>query len=170
MPGGAGKTGLVTSHIIKMKGNNLGHDCRQPLQTITSGGLHFGEVRAFLMKYYGTDQAPELKEPLHTITTKDRFGIVTVKGEDYMIVDIGMRMLQPRELFRAQGFPDSYIIDTEYNGKPMTKGAQVRMCGNSVSPFPAEALVRANYADKAVQPRRRTTKNVRDPYYRQATV
>ena len=170
MPGGSGKTGLVTSHIIKMKGNNLGHDCRQPLQTITSGGLHFGEVRAFLMKYYGTDQAPELKEPLHTITTKDRFGIVTVKGHDYMIVDIGMRMLQPRELFRAQGFPESYIIDTEYKGKPMTKGAQVRMCGNSVSPFPAEALVRANYADKAVQPRRRTAKNVRDPYYRQATL
>ena len=148
MPGGAGKTGLVTSHIIKMKGNNLGHDYRQPLQTITSGGLHFGEVRAFLMKYYGTDQAPELKEPLHTITTKDRFGIVTVKGEDYMIVDIGMRMLQPRELFRAQGFPDSYIIDTEYHGKPMTKGAQVRMCGNSVSPYPAKAIIEANYVDK----------------------
>ena len=120
------------------------------------------------MKYYGTDQAPELKEPLHTITTKDRFGIVTIKGDDYAIVDIGLRMLKPRELFRAQGFPESYIIDTEYNGKPMTQGAQVRMCGNSVSPFPAEALVRANYNDKAIQPRRKPARAARDTYNRQA--
>lgn len=93
---------------------------------------------------------PKLDEPLHTITTKERFGIVTVDSVDYIIVDIGMRMLQPRELFRAQGFPDSYIIDPMYNGKPLTKGAQVRMCGNSVPPDPAEALVKANYANSWV--------------------
>lgn len=150
MPGGAGKTGLVTSHVVKMKGKNIGHDCRQPLQTITSGGLHFGEVSVLLMKYYGTDQAPDLRYPLHTITTKERFAIVAVHGDYYAIIDIGLRMLKPRELFRAQGFPDSYIIDVEYNGKPMTQGAQVRMCGNSVSPFPAEALVAANYSVKTI--------------------
>jgi len=156
MPGGAGKTGLVTSHIVKMKGQNIGQDNRTPLHTITAGGLHFGEVRAFLLKYYGTNQAPNLKDPMHTVTTKERFGLVTVRGIDYMIVDIGLRMLSPRELFRAQGFPDSYIIDTEFNGKPMTKTAQVRMCGNSVSPYPAKALIEANYkAEEATQKRHR---------------
>lgn len=145
-PGGLGKTGVVTSHIVKMKGDNIGQDNREPLHTITAGGLHFGEVRAFLLKYYGNEtNAHDLKKPIGTVTTKDRFGLVTVKGVDYMIVDIGLRMLAPRELFLAQGFPPDYIIDPEFNGKPMTKTAQVRMCGNSVSPSPAKALVEANY-------------------------
>jgi len=138
------KDGLVTSHLIKYKGSNVGQDVRQPLQTITAGGYHFGEVRAFLMKYYGTDQDPKLAEPLHTVTTKDRFGLVEVKGEDYEIVDIGLRMLMPRELFRAQGFYDTYIIDRDKHGRPFTKTAQVKMCGNSVCPGMAAALVAAN--------------------------
>jgi DNA (cytosine-5)-methyltransferase 1 len=138
------KDGLVTSHLIKYKGSNVGQDVRQPLQTITAGGYHFGEVRAFLMKYYGTDQDPKLAEPLHTVTTKDRFGLVEVKGEDYEIVDIGLRMLIPRELFRAQGFYDTYIIDRDKHGRPFTKTAQVKMCGNSVCPGMAAALVAAN--------------------------
>jgi DNA (cytosine-5)-methyltransferase 1 len=107
-------------------------------------GDHSCEVRAFLMKYYGTDQDPKLTDPLHTVTTKDRFGLVTVKGEEYQIVDIGMRMLSPRELYRAQGFPDNYIIDRDSHGKPITKTEQVAKCGNSVCPPVAEALVRAN--------------------------
>lgn len=139
------KDSLVTSHIIKLKGQNIGLESREPLHTITAGGLHFGEVRAFLLKYYGTDQNPELKMPLHTVTTKDRFGLVTIKGQDYQIVDIGMRMLTPRELFRAQGFPDSYIIDRDIHGKPITKTDQVAKCGNSVCPQMSEALVKANY-------------------------
>ena len=120
------------------------HPQSEPMPTVTSGGQHIGEVRAFLIKYYGTDQDPQLREPMHTVTTKQRFGIVTVKGEDYVIADIGMRMLQPRELYRAQGFPDSYIIDPMVDGSPLTKTAQVRMCGNSVSPLIAKALVEAN--------------------------
>lgn len=71
---------------------------------------------------------------------------VTIDGEQYVIVDIGMRMLTPRELFRAQGFDDAYRIDPEYNGKPLTKTAQIRMCGNSVCPPIAEAIVRALFA------------------------
>lgn len=143
---GAPRHGVVTSHIVKMKGSNTGHGTDEPLHTVTSGGLHFGEVRAFLMKYYGTDQDPRLDEPLHTVTTKDRFAAVTVEidGETYAIADIGMRMLQPHELFAAQGFPDDYIINPEFNGKPMTKTNQVRMAGNSVCPPIAAALVRAN--------------------------
>jgi DNA (cytosine-5)-methyltransferase 1 len=138
------KDSLVTSHIVKMKGSNIGQDAREPLHTITAGGTHFGEVRAFLLKYYGTDQDPRLKEPLHTLTTKDRFGLVTVHGEEYKIVDIGMRMLTPRELFRAQGFPDSYIIDRDADGKRITKTQQVAKCGNSVCPDLARVLVEAN--------------------------
>lgn len=94
---------LVTSHIIKMRGTNIGHRTDEPAHTITAGGLHLGEVRAFLLKYYGTNIGHKVDEPIHTVTTKERFGIVTVKGVDYQIVDIGMRMLQPRELFKAQG-------------------------------------------------------------------
>jgi site-specific DNA-cytosine methylase len=86
-----------------------------------------------------------LCESLHTITTKDRFGIVTVHGEEYQIADIGMRMLSPRELFTAQGFPDDYIIDRTADGPKITATEQVKRCGNSVPPAFAEALVRANF-------------------------
>lgn len=135
---------LVTSHIAKLRGTNIGTPTDAPLQTISAGGTHFAEVRALLIKFYGTDQDPRLEEPLHTITTKDRFGLVTVEGEDYVITDIGMRMLQPRELYRAQGFSDDYVIEFDYNGRPLPKHSQVRMCGNSVCPPIARALVEAN--------------------------
>lgn len=139
------KDALVTSTLVKLRGTcKDGQEVAVPMPTVTSGGLHVGEVRAFLLKYYGSDQDPRLEGPLHTITTRDRFGLVTVSGEPYQIVDIGLRMLSPRELFRAQGFHDSYVIDPVVNGKKLTKTAQVRMCGNSVSPWPAAALVRAN--------------------------
>jgi DNA (cytosine-5)-methyltransferase 1 len=138
---------LVTSHMLKLRGDNVGSAAADPLHTISAQGTHHAEVRAFLIKYYGTDQDPALREPLHTVTTKDRFGLVTIKGEDYAIVDIGLRMLTPRELYRAQGFPESYAIDKGADGRPLTKTAQVRMCGNSVCPPLARALVAANYAE-----------------------
>ena len=145
--------GLVTSHLVKLRNNQFGQSHDEPMPTLTAGGGHVGEVRAFLLKYYGTDQDPQMGEPLHTVTTKDRFGLVTVHGIDYQIVDIGLRMLSPRELYRAQGFPDSYIIDRKPDGSPLTKTAQVRMCGNSVSPPTAHALVQANYSDQQISPR-----------------
>jgi DNA (cytosine-5)-methyltransferase 1 len=135
---------LVTSTLVKLRGTSTAADVKAPAPTITAGGNHIAEVRAFLVKYFGTDQDPRLEEPLHTITTKPRFALVTVHGEQYAIVDIGMRMLAPRELYRAQGFPDSYVIDFTYHGEPLSKEAQVRMVGNSVSPPLAAALVRAN--------------------------
>lgn len=146
--GGGGKSALTTSHLVKLRGTcRHGQPVTDPVATVTSGGTHIGEVRAFLLKYYGTDQDPRLCEPLHTLTTKDRFGLVTVNihGEPYIITDIGMRMLQSRELFRAQGFPDEYQIDIEIEGKKITKSDQVRMCGNSVCPPIAQALVDANF-------------------------
>jgi DNA (cytosine-5)-methyltransferase 1 len=140
---------LVTSHIVKLKGTcQDGQPVDVPLHTVQAGGQHYGEVRAFLLKYYGTDQNPRLESPLGTITTKDRFGLVTVHGEQYAIADIGMRMLTPRELYRAQSFPDSYIIEADCDGKALTKTAQVRMVGNSVCPVVAEALVRSNVVDR----------------------
>lgn len=137
---------LVTSHLVKLRGTcRDGQPVTEPMPTITAGGNHVGEVRAFLLKYYGNDQdGCELQDPLHTITGRDRFGLVTVNGIDHVIIDIGMRMLQPHELFKAQGFPEDYIIDRDAYGKKMTKTAQVGRCGNSVPPPLAEALVRAN--------------------------
>lgn len=140
----ANRYGLVAAFITKFYKTGIGQDMREPLHTITTSPGHFGEVRAFLLKYYGTGEAQELNEPLGTITTKDRFGLVTVEGQDYAIVDIGMRMLQPHELYAAQGFPKNYIINRDCNGKKITKTAQVRMCGNSVSPVHPYTLVRAN--------------------------
>jgi DNA (cytosine-5)-methyltransferase 1 len=146
--------GLVTSHLVKLRNNQFGQSHDEPMPTLTAGGGHVGEVRSFLVKYYGNEQdGVSLREPLHTIPTRDRFGLVTVHGIDYQIVDIGLRMLSPRELYRAQGFPDSYIIDRKPDGSPLTKTAQVRMCGNSVCPPLAHALVRANYSDQQISPR-----------------
>lgn len=142
------KHALVTSHLTNFYTSNTNGgegDLSEPLRTVTSAGLHSAEVRAFLISYYGTDQASgSLTSPAPTVTPRDRFGLVTVEGVEYQIADIGMRMLAPRELYRAQGFPDSYRIDIEFNGKPMTKTAQVRMCGNSVCPPLAAAIIRAN--------------------------
>jgi DNA (cytosine-5)-methyltransferase 1 len=141
---------VVTSNLVKLRGTSSTAGTDEPLHTVSAGGQHHAEVRAFLLKYYGTDQDPQLTDPLATITTKHRFGLVTIHGQDYQIVDIGLRMLTPRELFTAQGFPADYIIgDDESQGLVLTKTAQVRMCGNSVCPPLAEALVRANFAHEA---------------------
>lgn len=140
-------TAVVASHLVKLRNNQFGQDTREPAPTLTAGGGHLGEVRAFLVKYYGNEKdGVDPREPMHTIPTKDRIGLVTIHGEEYAIVDIGMRMLTPRELARAQGFPDDYILDPIVNSKPLSKSAQVRMIGNSVCPPMAKALVEANFA------------------------
>lgn len=163
--GGGGKSALVTSNLIKLRGTSNAAGTDEPLGTVSAGGQHHAEVRAFLLKYYGTDQDPRLEEPLHTVTSKHRFGLVTIHGQDYQIVDIGLRMLAPPELYRAQGFPSDYIIHeipdpallfadghqtTQYPLSlpriPLTKSAQVRMCGNSVCPPMAKALIVANFS------------------------
>jgi DNA (cytosine-5)-methyltransferase 1 len=139
--------GVVTSNLVKLRGTSTAAGTDEPLGTVSAGGQHHAEVRAFLLKYYSTDQDPRLGEPLHTVTTKDRYGLVTIHGQDYQIVDIGLRMLAPRELYRAQGFPDDYVIgDDPDQGLKLPKSAQVRMCGNSVCPPLARALIEANFA------------------------
>jgi DNA (cytosine-5)-methyltransferase 1 len=138
---------LVTSNLVKLRGTSTAAGTDEPLGTVSAGGQHHAEVRAFLLKYYSTDQDPRLGDPLHTVTTKDRYGLVTIHGQDYQIVDIGLRMLAPRELYRAQGFSDDYVIgDDPEQGLKLTKSAQVRMAGNSVCPPLARALIEANFA------------------------
>ncbi|WAS56236.1 DNA cytosine methyltransferase [Burkholderia ambifaria] len=141
-------TTVAVSHLVRLRGTcRDGAPVDEPLHTISAGGTHHAEVRAFLIKYYSEGgQWQDAREPMHTIPTKDRIGLVTIHGEDYAIVDIGMRMLTPRELARAQGFPDSYVLDPVVNGKPLSKSAQVRMIGNSVCPDVATALIRANFS------------------------
>lgn len=97
-----------------------------------------------MVKYFSTGAAKPVNEPLDTITTKDRFALVTTHSEEYIITDIRMRMLQPRELFNAQGFPENYRIDRDADGKAYPKSKQVARCGNAVTPPVATALVRAN--------------------------
>jgi DNA (cytosine-5)-methyltransferase 1 len=149
-----------------------GRDARVPVSTITATGSQQQlvtadlaqlspehqegalRVAAFLIKYYGTGaNVPSLTDPADTITTKDRLALVTVliKGTPYVIVDIGLRMLKPHKLYRAQGFPVGYIIDRTADGTPLTTSAAVRMVGNSVSPPPLRALAEANLDPLAVQ-------------------
>ena len=141
---------LVTSHLVKLRGDNIGSRMDAPLHTVSAQGFHHAECRAFLIKYYSEGgQWQDLAEPMHTIPTKDRIGLVMVHGEAYQIVDIGMRMLEPRELFRAQGFPDDYVIEHDGHGKKFSKAAQVARCGNSVCPPIAAAVIKANFDQKA---------------------
>ena len=149
---------ICTAHLIQMNNHCDGRDITNPIPTITAGDGHFGEVRAFLIKYYGQGTGQEIKEPLDTVTANDRFGLVTIAGVDYVIVDIGLRMLEPKELYGCQGFPDDYIIDRDYTGKPYPRSEQVRRCGNAVCPPIPAALVRANLPELCVA--------VRIPNYR----
>ncbi|MBI6989547.1 DNA cytosine methyltransferase [Pseudomonas aeruginosa] len=159
--------GLVAAHLLHLRGNCDARAADEPLHTVSAGGTHHGLVSAemvassltpeqldgalwvsaFLMRYHSTGgQWAKLDDPLTTITTKDRLALVTVwiSGSPYVIVDIRLRMLKPRELYRAQGFPDSYIIERGHNGQRFTLSQQVHMCGNSVSPNTMAAYARAN--------------------------
>lgn len=145
--------GLVTSFLSKFYKTGIGQDEREPLHTITTSAGHFGEVRAFLIKYYGQGTGQNIKEPLDTVTAHDRFGLVTIEGVDYQIVDIGLRMLEPKELYGCQGFPPDYIIDNDYTGKVYPRSEQVRRCGNAVCPPLPVALVRANLPEMCIAAR-----------------
>lgn len=157
----------VAAFMAQHNRGAVGHHIQKPISTLTSKGsqqqpvcLHLGEastpqnegttrVSAFILKYYGTAIGQTISDPLHTVTTKARFALVRVSGRP--ILDIGTRMLTPRELFRAQGFPEDYVIthgqDDSGASRVLPRVAQIRMCGNAVSPVLAEALVRANLGE-----------------------
>lgn len=153
---------LVTAHLATLRNNCHGISAEESIPTISAGGEHHGlvtcqlspedeagalRVAAFLMEYYSEGgQWSELDKPLNTITTRDRLALVTVfvQGMPYVIVDIRLRMLKPRELFNGQDFPADYIIDRGHDGRKFSISAQVRMCGNSVDPVMAEGFLKAN--------------------------
>lgn len=153
---------LVSSNLVKLRGKNIGTPITEPVPTITAGGNHIGEVRAFMVQYNGTGIGQSLNEPLHTITARDRFGLVTIQGQDYQIIDITMRMLEPHELFAAQGFPPDYIISVDDKGRKYPKNKQVDRCGNSVSPVIPKALAEANLPELIVKKNIRTMKELKE--------
>lgn len=137
---------VVASHLVKLRGTcRDGQPTSEPMPTVTAGGLHVGEVKTTLaVDEYDEHRAHQTLAFLRKYCGEDCDGLVTIDGITYRIVDIGMRMLQPHELYRAQGFPEWYIIDQDYRGKKYAKDKQVARCGNAVPPPFAEALVRAN--------------------------
>lgn len=136
---------LVTAWLMKYYGTNIGSDLRQPVPTVTGQGNHLALVQAFLTKYYGCGIGQSLDEPLGTLTTKDRFGVVVViRNQQYLITDIGLRMLTPTEALKAMGFPDEYVLVG-------TKSNMTRRIGNSVPPHMAEIMVRANYVPRNIK-------------------
>lgn len=160
---------LVTANLVTLRHHSTGRDMREPLATVAAGGEHHALVQyqlsqdnedgalrcaAFLMRYHASGgQWADLRDPMTTITTHDRLALVTVwlKGEPRVIVDITLRMLVPRELYNAQDFPPGYVIDRTAAGKPLTKTAQVRMAGNSVSPLPMCLIVGLNCSEQQIE-------------------
>ena len=142
---------LQTCHMVKMKGTNLGSSMSEPVQTITAGGGHFGVVNTTVVKAEPNADLkhwPEIRELLNTycgyhLGPEDVI-LFRIDGVSYFMADIGLRMLTPRELYSANGFPPDYIIDRDYKGNSYRKSKQVARCGNAVPPPFAAALVRAN--------------------------
>ena len=143
---------LTVASLVKMRGTSdahiaaSGHSLVEPMPTVSAGGTHMAAVAAFLVRYNGeAKDGQRADDPMGTQTTKPRFGLVTVmiQGEEYILADVGMRMLTPRELFNAQGFDADYEIEPEFEGKPLTKTAQIRCVGNSVPPQMADVIARA---------------------------
>lgn len=158
---------LVTAHLAHLRGNCDARDLRDPLRTVSAGGEHHGvveyrlskddeagalRVAAFLMRYHGSGgQWSDVRDPMTTLTTRDRLALVTVwlKGEPWVIVDIQLRMLEPKELYAANGFPATYIIDRGHDGRIFSKSTQIRLCGNSVPPGLGAAVIRAQWNSRA---------------------
>jgi DNA (cytosine-5)-methyltransferase 1 len=149
--------GVVAAHLQNMRGSDRRDGAAdEPARTVSAGGTHAALVAAFMTKYYGEGGMDQtMVDPLHTITAKARMGLVTVEvaGEPYVITDIGLRMLTPRELFLAQGFPPEYQIDgIVLDGRVLTKSDQISCVGNSVCPPLAAALVATNCAHLSAIP------------------
>lgn len=152
------REGLTLAHITEFKGQDVGQKADNPLRTITASIGEFGVVHTHLEK---VDRHKDLKFWPQVRTLLNRFCgysiaddevlLIRIDNTDYFISDIGLRMLTPKELYQAQGFPDDYIIDRDHTGKPYPKTQQVARCGNSVCPPLAAAVVRANMPEYAVK-------------------
>lgn len=142
---------VCTNYLTILRHNMDFRSVQEPLNTITTSGAHFAITRVYIRKYSegcSLGYWSKVRELLNKYTewdlADDEILIFNIKGVEYYISDIGLRMLQPKELYRAQGFPDDYIIDVDYTGKKYPKSKQVARCGNAVPPAFAKALVEAN--------------------------
>jgi DNA (cytosine-5)-methyltransferase 1 len=168
--------GLIASHLTKLRGTSDAHigasakSLEEPMDAISAQGNHYGQVAAYLVRYNGKSEAQSIDKPAGTLTTKDRYGLVSITlskdvceaatrvakflgydkplvivigGEQWVLVDIAMRMLVARELFNANSFSPDYKIDFDADGNKFTETAKIRMCGNAVPPKIAEALATA---------------------------
>ncbi|HNW34439.1 MAG TPA: DNA cytosine methyltransferase, partial [Candidatus Ozemobacteraceae bacterium] len=160
LPASSDNSAISTAFIAKHYGGVVGHNLFRPIGTITAidhhalvvastdpTRHHADSVAAFLISYYGQSRGGEsITLPMPTVVTKDRHGLVTarINGETRVITDIGMRMLTPRELATAQGFPESYVLTG-------TKTQQVARIGNSVCPPVAAAVVTAQLGDRPAE-------------------
>ena len=167
--------GVVAAHVVKFKGTNLGSSPADPVQTITTGagkhrscsGGNFAACKVYLCKTDGEAELfhwPEVRALLNEYCgyslAEDDILLLEIGGTCYFIADIGLRMLSPRELYRAMGFPEDYIIDRDYMGNPYPKNEQVARCGNAVCPAMAAAVVGANLPEYAVKKPIRTMKEL----------
>ena len=168
--------GMVAAFMTKFYKSGTGQSLFEPLHTITTSPGHFGQisiltvkvedlikngvtedvaqkctwVSEFIIEYYGCGTGHTVNEPLRTITTKDRFALITVLGNEYVILDIFLRMLNAEELKLAQGFPKDYIIDRDYRWNVYPATERVKRIGNSVVPIMAQVLVESNCPDLIV--------------------
>lgn len=164
------KDGLVAAHVVKFKGDNMGSSPADPVQTVTAsagrdrscGGGTFAVCKVHLVKIRLEDNGnlqhwPEIRALLNEYCgyqmADDDILLLEIGGAVYYIADIGLRMLSPRELYNAMGFPPDYIIDRDYLGRPYPKNEQVARCGNAVCPPMAAAVVRANFPEYAANPK-----------------
>lgn len=152
---------VVAAHMVKFKGDNLGSNPAEPMQTVTAsagrnracGGGTFALCKVWLCKTgnSGLHRWPEVRALLNRYCgytlAEDELLLLEIGGAFYYIADIGLRMLSPRELYNAMGFPPDYIIDRDYTGKPYPKNEQVARCGNAVCPPLAAAVARANFPE-----------------------
>ena len=162
--------GAVMAFLIKYYGTCTGQSILEPIHTITTSPGHFGQISVltvkleellkagvskevaekcthvseFIVEYYGNGVGQTVDSPLHTIVTKDRFALITVIADEYVILDIFLRMLTAEELKLAQGFPKDYIIDRDYRWNIYPVSERVKRIGNSVVPIMAQVLVEAN--------------------------
>ena len=153
---------VVAAHVVKFKGDNLGSSPADPVQTVTAGSGTFAVCKVHLCKIHPEDNWnlhhwPEIRALLNQHCgyhlAEDEILLLEIGMQLYYIADIGLRMLSPRELYNAMGFPPDYIIDRDYLGRPYPKNEQVARCGNAVCPPMAAAVVRVNFPEYSAHPR-----------------
>lgn len=149
---------LTLAHVAEFKGQDKGQRVDGPLRTITASAGEFAAVQVRVVRYErGTDLGywPQIRELLNQYCgytlAEDEVLLLNIGGTWYYISDIGLRMLTPRELYKAMGFPADYCIDFDVNGKPYSKAEKVARCGNAVCPAMSEALVRANFPERCIK-------------------